>query len=385
MTEFNELALYEGLPFPKRCFVLGAGASYDAGVPVESYILDAAKWTAEFLRTRSQNSDYESKAIESIDHILQAVTANGGTFVGPLDPIYQLLNEEQRLLLSRVVVFVLARVGWHATDRTYYYRHGDPRRDDPFSYQRFQSELKPTDVVITFNYDPFLEKGISPPWKVHYGRPISPWPFLERYPIRGKDETNTLRILRLHGSAGWLTCPRCRCTEDFGYMNVYELGISETAVRKIDADAYCPRCMRDMGMSEWGLESMRMHGSDSAYKLFEREHCVILPAATRSYDSEPLRTIWNYSEVALSQCEEVIAIGYSLPPVDVAFRECFERAMQIAKTKPIVTVIDPSETTQATWKEFAVSVGLSVPTQRRCTFSDWLERNKAVAEGGGQS
>jgi NAD-dependent SIR2 family protein deacetylase len=371
MIKCFEPVRYDDLPSIKRCFVFGAGASYDAGVPVECYILDAAKWCASYLRNKS-TSGYETRAISQIDELLTIATQVFGDNLNvPLDPLYQRLDKSGQTKLSQLAVFVLSRVRWREDRKSYFYRHDHNESEETFCYHRLANELRSTDVVITLNYDTFLETGVSSLWKLHYGAPITPWPD-QRYPVSGEDELKTLRVLKLHGSAGWLSCPRCGCTEDFGFMNIDELGIDDTTFRRKDADAYCPECIRRIGLSSMGLESVIYHGLDSTYQMFGREHCMILPAADRSYDREPLREIWRHCEQALSQCAEVIAVGYSIPEVDKEFRECMSRAVKNRVDRPLISVVDPSPKTQSTWEQFTAALGLSTPECHQKTFTAWL-------------
>ncbi len=274
----------------------------------------------------------------------------------------------ERAMLSKLVVFVLSRIRWLCDSRTFAYR------DDvsPLSYQRFAKAINPSDAVITFNYDTSLERGLCPPWKIHYGYPITPSPW-ERCPVKGEDESRTIRILRLHGSAAWLTCPRCDHTEDFGYMNINELGIEDATHRSGDADAYCPICLWKTGVSSLSLESMTYHRSEQIYQLFGREHCMVLPAAEREYEREPLQTIWKLSEDALARCDEIIIIGYSFPVVDQMFRVLLNRSMNRRENQPSLVVVDPSGETGDAWKNISNRLDFLRPSLSAMKFSCWLD------------
>ena len=375
MTQPARLVNYDGLSRIERCFVLGAGASYDAGVPVERRILPAAEWCAEFLQSKECKTEYEERALVRIRALLElARNALDGSLDSSLDPLYSKLDESDRHILNWLVVFLLSRVGCTSSGG-FCYRWEKHEPDAATSYRRMAKVVSSRDAILTFNYDTFLEQGISPPFKLHYGSCIAAWPHEDRYPILGRDEEVTLRVLRLHGSAGWLTCSKCSLTEDFGMMPINELGIEEETVRAHDVDAYCPRCMREVGVSSMGLDAILHDGM--SYDLFEREHCMVLPAAEREYDREPLRSIWGFTEKALAVCDQIIIVGYSLPAVDKAFKAVVDRALKVRESHPKLLVVDPAGDTGDAWKNISTALGHLDPQLSRQTFSQWLDGNGA--------
>jgi hypothetical protein len=369
-VEKLSLVNYEDLSPVHRCFVLGAGASYDARVPVQNKILTASQWCLDYLKKKGSLSPYEERTRVDLELIVdQAKTRFSGTDT-QLEVLYDGLDGDQRNALDRVIIFILSRVGFDHLG--FFYRRDTLGRRTNSSYDRFAKTITSSDIIVTFNYDTYLDSGLAGSWKLHYGARILPWPE-DRAPAKGKDEDKTIRLLRLHGSAGWLVCDHCHYVEDFGDLNIYELGSERAIVGAKDVDAYCPKCLRESGVSSMGLESMTSHGSVSLFSAFGRRHCAILPALDRQYDVVPLNHIWPLCEQAIRNCTEIIVVGYSMPTADKAFVELVKQALATRSNSPSVTVVDPSGPTGPAWKNISACFGKPNTKAKFITFSAWLD------------
>src|SRR5258707_6438958 len=161
-------------------FILGAGASLDAGYPLCNELAHSLrKWTIK---------DHEAK--QHFSGLIEELEEKG-----------DISNLEK--LLTDIVEGRIDFPGWgnyrgrlEYAIRHYfrYIRNTHPAR----GYEAFARRVKPGDVVITFNYDVAVEKELRLAGMFHVG---------DGYGFKiGQDLTpaSNVKILKLHGSANWI-------------------------------------------------------------------------------------------------------------------------------------------------------------------------------------
>lgn len=155
-------------------------------------------------------------------------------------------------------------------------------------------------TVITFNYDCFVELA----WKLHAAPKGRSWIDLYPVPVEmvarrahmvfGSAKPSTgLRLLKLHGSLNWRYSGPDSTPGDI----VYDVGVKG---------------------DEWTPAGVGPAWPDADQLAADREPMIVPPAALKSpyYGNRTLRALWRLAGQALSEAEELVIIGFSLPPSD---------------------------------------------------------------------
>ncbi len=129
--------------------------------------------------------------------------------------------------------------------------------------------------------------------------------------IKAKGHKN-IKILKMHGSLGWLECPKCgRIYSDF--------------TREIAADEYsgvqCPYCK--------SIDPLI--GEDPVLR-----NLIITPTFMKSLSNLNLKNIWHNAYIDVSEADRLIFIGYSFPDADFEMRCLLKKAV---KTNAKITVV----------------------------------------------
>jgi hypothetical protein len=177
--------------------------------------------------------------------------------------------------------------------------------------------LKPGNVVITSNWDLFVE------W---YARNRS-----VRLRLGGDPEDQTLTLLKLHGSLDW-TEPRYRKPGyvDADYAVLRELQNSRPYPIKLkSSDMLRVRAVENLSKS-WQFIKARI----------ERPHMIMMSQG-KTVDLAPIQSMWDDAYTALCAAKELAIIGYSLPHDDVEIRTLLRAGVSRGTSPPRVTVQNP--------------------------------------------
>ena len=138
-------------------------------------------------------------------------------------------------------------------------------------------------TVITFNYDTLLENSLS----------RLDIPFTYSLPMAG-DSIKTegrLPVLKLHGSVNWV------------FQDCAGEGPNEDILTMVPYDSY-----EDIIKNE--------------------DEPFLLPPTWRKVFSGTLAGIWNQSVKAIAEATRIIVVGFSLPPTDIHFRYLLAAGLQ---------------------------------------------------------
>jgi NAD-dependent SIR2 family protein deacetylase len=296
----------------KTIFILGAGASKEAGGPLMNDFLDRAD---ELLRLKAQGTagseeafrdvfnaiselrSVHSKAYLDLDNIEVLFGAiELAQLIGKLghrdhDQIDQLRNSIITLIFKTLEICIPFPIELG---------HINP----PIPYGKFvkmlfdvQSQRTPTDPhyysFITFNYDLCLDFALH----YYYGQNYD-------YCLSGTIEPQKFPLLKLHGSINWSTCNQC--------------------------DQIIPRNFNDVNFGP--LFDFKYVNYNLGSELSKKEHCgepikgppILVPPTwdKMSYHKE-LGNIWKIAAKELSEAENIFIVGYSLPETDLFFRYLF--------------------------------------------------------------
>lgn len=191
------------------------------------------------------------------------------------------------------------------------YRCHKPYAEDNFS-------------IITMNWDAYLEKSLFQVCEEYNSTKThrKVYPDLCFYDycygskehrivsthIKAKGHRN-IKLLKLHGSINWLTCPHCgRVFVDYK---------QDIAVDEMLAVCYCPLCYKEF---EGNVDSPQLHSM------------LITPTFLKDLNNLHIKNIWHNTLIDLTEATKVVFIGYSFPDADFEMRCLLKKALK-PKTK----------------------------------------------------
>ena len=177
-----------------RLFILGAGFSKPAGLPLGEELLEGVRDTIH--RFFLSEGGWEGTLEQEIEE-------------------WTALYPDAPLNLERVLAYSHRKHYLRLLGSDEYFAHGSRTivaarkaiqkilieatpRTTPALYLKFAERLSPNDVVLTFNYDTLLEQALD-----NIGKPYSmtpEWWFNQNAPVIGQEYVD---VLKLHGSTDW--------------------------------------------------------------------------------------------------------------------------------------------------------------------------------------
>jgi NAD-dependent SIR2 family protein deacetylase len=140
-----------------------------------------------------------------------------------------------------------------------------------------------------------------------------------------------VKLLKLHGSLNWLQCPRC--------ARLYAKFFEKQSMNNFANPSSCRHC--DSNFPE----------EDGKHELTPN---LIMPTYLKDLSNPQYRIIWQNAGIELSEADEIVFIGYSLPYADFEMRQLLSRMTR--KTAKIHVVDKPAkediEKLKAHWKKF---------------------------------
>lgn len=303
-------------------YVLGAGASYDAGGPLIRDFFSRSRANDAKIYPRRFDNSSRYLTIEALYHswagneyqpnmekFFQQVSLNKITGEKFVDPRTQVKLDPETV--ERYLTWYIAS----------YIRHSVAAQRMPRYYSDFAQSMEKRGKrysVITFNYDMVLENAIIRELgSVDYGFG----------PIRGlKDFTDpdAVKVIKLHGSLNWLRCPLC------GNLEISKQPVAHVFRREVCGS----RCN--------GL----------------KEPVIVPPVQNKEEYLGPRNEVWSNARRTLSKADRLIVIGYSLPDFDVAARQLLANSLVDGPSLEIVN------RNQATILDVARKLGLIDPNHR---------------------
>lgn len=305
-------------------FILGAGTSKSAGVPVmndfmfraEDLAVLAAKekdlpyidaWNLvrrgrTELRAVHSTARIEINNVEDIFSAFEMASVLGrlGDFGG--DDIKKLKDAMQTVIVrtvERSLVFLPAV-------------HGGVNVNEvrpPNDHQNFKEVLKVIQgprcsvAVITFNYDIALDHMLQ-----CMKRPVD-------YSLGAvkKEETGP-RLLKLHGSTNWGYCKTCDVIVPWHLDDFFKT--IESCPNVLFAKHRLPNNQMLIPVSEYF--SNLIHAECG--KRVEGSPVIVPPTWNKSGHHPQLQQVWRQAATELSEAKNIVVIGYSLPLTDQFFR-----------------------------------------------------------------
>jgi len=304
----------------KIVFVLGAGASVHCGTPLMVNFLDVARDLLRSGEVDEVAQDFESvfnaigylkevhsKAKIGFNNVEAVFTAfEMGKLIGKLPRIKGKKKIDSLLESLKVVIdytlertMKLRKIGDIYAPSTYYDFAGII--DNLIKQNKNCS-------IITFNYDLGLDYSL-------YARKILPDYGLDDIPIENQRKVT---LLKLHGSLDWGVCSNKKCKQkiipfrQFQYTTYYpaEKYSIIPAVSDLKKGRQCRTC---------------------GYPL-EKTPFIVPPTWNKTSFHGRIEKVWEKAANTLKDAEDIVVIGYSLPPTDWFFNYLF--ALGVDMTTP---------------------------------------------------
>lgn len=291
-TDVADRDWYDGYVKRNRVFILGAGFSAAAGVPLTSSLLNKAmqKFSAECPGIYERVDGYAKESTENIDGTVDYSTVDFSDLCTFLEYIelreygggerWTTAGSREKLALR----FYLAKTIVENTPS-----------EDTISelYLEFAGQLHERDIVISFNWDCLLEVALRKLGK--------------SYTYNFKND-NAIKLCKLHGSINWrLDAPSNlgKSVNTLGWESLkFTEGMMETEIYHSPALLSC---------ATW-----------SAYSpLGEVEPFLVLPGYGKAFDVRSNAVLWYKPEFAFATTHDVYIIGLSLAPDDFFIRSLF--------------------------------------------------------------
>ena len=306
-----------------RIFVLGAGFSHAAGLPLASELFPKVRLS--IMRHHGSNTKFERdlsryiKYRETVFQIDQSANIDLEKFMSYLDMEHYLRlrgsdtwsseGNVSQLMIRKAI----GRVIHNATP---------PVNQLPEVYYQFAERLSLSDLVITFNYDLLLESALE-----HVGKPYRLFPdrFSKVDPKWGAVETDDVEeviVLKLHGSLDWFD------DRQFLELQKYssERGLNGPSIHSIfdEPKRYSaellvqgPRLQDDSL-----LHIHRIHDVESFYSQDNSivAPFILSPSHVKFVYAEPLQNLWHGIGKMGGFERGFSVIGFSLPEHDEYIR-----------------------------------------------------------------
>lgn len=281
-------------------FVLGAGFSAAAGIPVMSRFMESSR--ALYGREqRSQDLRVQSRALRFknvFDFLREFQDALDKISIEKdnIEQVYSLfearcmfapsMNESLRRDMLFLMAETIRKSSAPAASPTLYH----------FFVRLLSGEIRPlgeetSDWVLTFNYDELLEGAAE-----ELGVPVD---FGDGGMNEGEGSAVSgprLKLMKLHGSLGWVRCTGCR------YMGKIVSEFTDHYEQKY----LCPSCGQD------------------------GEPFIVPPSWNKLQTPgfPTIRGLWSRAYDVLRRARRIFVIGYSLPESDLYFRHLLMCALQ---------------------------------------------------------
>lgn len=329
----------------KIVYILGAGFSVDAGAPTQAAIISEAfnlyqanpqnfdlkkfEEFTNFLREQLNMSEesFSRVDLEDIFTPLDRCLSENSQFRGiSLDKIMK-VRESVFYVVGRTIQILL-----NNTTKSKEYIDHFAAYLTKLSSVRANVKYKRKDPVsvISTNWDILLDNSIYKSLQEN-----SSYDGVVDYCcyISSKDESDTtvtpgleklgqggfnVKLLKLHGSLNWLQCPRC--------ARLYCKFFLKEAMQNLESPASCRHC--DRNFSE-----------ENGRHLLSQN--LIMPTYLKNLSNPQYRIIWQNAGIEISEADEIVFIGYSLPYADFEMRQLLAR---MTKRDAKIHVVDcPAE------------------------------------------
>ena len=268
----------------RTVYVLGAGASFDAGGPLIKDFFSVENEKSRRVHERYFYSDDKFLSLKSIyDDWAQKNTYPNVEgffkkveFQGLIGKRFLDTHTSSAIIPSTVEDWLVWYIAAYVT------RSIQAQKNRPSDYQEFVQSLKGygrRSAVLTFNYDLVVDETMLDEFReLDYGIG-DVWGM--------KEVSRGIPLIKLHGSLNWIQCPDC------GRLEVWDEPIAHKHNRV--------SCVKKCG----------------GYK----ERLIVPPNPSKGPHLENIYRLWKKADKLLSEADRIVLIGYSMPQIDTSARE----------------------------------------------------------------
>lgn len=362
----------------RNLFVVGAGFSFYAGLPLTNDFTDALldlgansgkrnKELVQFLRkfvarTFDHAESAAAKYWPTLEDLFTCIdlSANSGHHLGP-ESAPKVLRTTRRALIVRTI-------------RMLRERYSRAREAKDARWRELEAMLATVDVersaFISMNWDTVVEEGLARTQGtrgVEYGCDEISVRFASKAVKPRRVFGKSIRVVKLHGSINWLYCDNCRAL--FWFEPKQSLKIASQLFSRDD----------------WAIVAGAANLKTRTAVYRPCPECGAAGLGTRlatfsfrkALDFPMFHKGWLFAERLLHEAENWIFIGYSLPPADYEFKYLLKRVELARRERPKILVIsggsDP-EVVEATYNNYQRLFGrqISRSKHRLSFFGDGL-------------
>ncbi len=121
---------------------------------------------------------------------------------------------------------------------------------------------------------------------------------------------HNIKVMKLHGSVSWLLCSNCR--------RLYTTLGSRSGVLDLMFPRHCEECSK----------LVRKMWKGDAKKLPVLEPFLVTPTYVKAFPNPHIQMVWHNAQINLAEADEVVIIGYSMPDSDFHVRNLFRRSIR---------------------------------------------------------
>jgi len=312
---------------PRTVYILGAGFSYPAKIPIQAALLDRVRELGIMDAPSNVIETFleaQTSALDFIRAISRSATAP------PLEDAFTLLDHTissrgyalgytwQQLVvvrerLQQALLFVIHSAAQQAEKKSLY------KNVATHLLARAAGPPEHSAAVLSLNWDPLVEDSAFAVIRdlaglgqmdVNFGCDTLPLRVPSAHsPSLTQDARRIINVaaLKLHGSANWLICPNCTAL------------FTGAGVEASPWDLYfgvvsCPSCGAAPGAPEIGTAPLQPF--------------LITPTFLKVFDSIHIQATWQRAYHLLARADELVFAGYSMPLSDFHFRALLRRSVR---------------------------------------------------------
>lgn len=180
-------------------------------------------------------------------------------------------------------------------------------------HKKLIENLKPTDTLITFNWDLLVDNVLSERDVPDYKGNFSAF-YIDNQWRRSCGYSNGPGLIKLHGSLNWMACKKCN--KNYCYVLSGKVA-ADQVINPEDPKTLCPGCQKQM------------------------EPIIIPPTLAKRYSNELLDSLWAEASNSIKEANKIIIIGYSLPVTDFKAKWLFMKSVAMRR-RPLetLTIVD---------------------------------------------
>jgi len=319
----------------KSVFILGAGASHHTGAPLLHDFMDTAEWLLRGVRDLPHRDKFQ--LVFNWLREIRGTFASSSTDLRNLENVFSLLQVQVEADLDQAqprydaLLYVICEtlsqqirinsIDGISRDRVAYEFYTKLVENDAERKSSTSESFFSPDSLISFNYDLVMDHAM---YMVDGGR--SPIYGIETGKKFGRS------LLKPHGSMNWVYHPRC----------------SRSSKEKFWYEVVPPTTFEEAGQSGkyWLCPTLRqLQSSHKCGACLEVNRCmplIIPPTWAKAARYIPMQAVWKLAIKEISEAEQLVIIGYSMPDTDSFFRYLLASGISLHSNLQRVIIVNPS-------------------------------------------